>query len=52
MEIKSPLKILTLKGHSEKITVIDYSSNGKYFFSTSEDRTLRLYENPLQSNSK
>ncbi|KAM9728067.1 transducin beta-like protein 2 [Menidia menidia] len=38
-----PLLAASLKGHSGKVTCIDFSSNGKYLASCADDRTVRIW---------
>ncbi|XP_061461485.1 transducin beta-like protein 2, partial [Rhineura floridana] len=38
-----PLLASALKGHSGSVTCLDFSSNGKYLASCSDDRTVRIW---------
>ncbi|CAG5870684.1 unnamed protein product [Menidia menidia] len=38
-----PLLAASLKGHSGKVTCMDFSSNGKYLASCADDRTVRIW---------
>ncbi|XP_077448529.1 transducin beta-like protein 2 [Stigmatopora argus] len=38
-----PLLASSLKGHGSYVTCLDFSSNGKYLVSCSEDRTVRIW---------
>ncbi|XP_042300212.1 transducin beta-like protein 2 [Sceloporus undulatus] len=38
-----PLLAAALKGHSGSVTCLDFSSNGKYLASCSDDRTVRIW---------
>nr|XP_057943724.1 transducin beta-like protein 2 [Doryrhamphus excisus] len=38
-----PLLAASLKGHSGNVTCLDFSSNGKYLASCSNDRTVRIW---------